>query len=255
MQIENEIEYAARKIIISNYQTGFTQEDLDKAVNRTKEALKNNDLDFSRLESLVLTQDGHTRQVYRYPDLLEPENIICQCLKQLLDKVFRVHYPNRNKMVKTLFNTLPAVAQMSAFTIVKFDFKNYFNSLSATYIYEKFLKSHLSFRRDADLIKKFVEETQYAYAGLSTSNAMAEIVASVFDCVVRQEFSQLGLIYYERYIDDGILILNRNWERSKILSIFERLLQQVFYDKQIKSEKSCKTSFNMKKFCCVSEKI
>ena len=81
MQIENEIEYAARKIIISNYQTGFTQEDLDKAVNRTKEALKNNDLDFSRLESLVLTQDGHTRQVYRYPDLLEPENIICQCLK------------------------------------------------------------------------------------------------------------------------------------------------------------------------------
>lgn len=254
MQIENEIEYAARKIIISNYQTGFTQEDLDKAVNRTKEALKNNDLDFSRLESLVLTQDGHTRQVYRYPDLLEPENIICQCLKQLLDKVFHVHYPNRNKMVKTLFNTLPAVAQMSAFTIVKFDFKNYFNSLSATYIYEKFLKSHLSFRRDADLIKKFVEETQYAYAGLSTSNAMAEIVASVFDCVVRQEFSQLGLIYYERYIDDGILILNRNWERSKILSIFEQLLRQVFYDKQIKSEKSCKTSFNMKKFCCVSEK-
>lgn len=153
MQIENEIEYAARKIIISNYQTGFTQEDLDKAVNRTKEALKNNDLDFSRLESLVLTQDGHTRQVYRYPDLLEPENIICQCLKQLLDKVFHVHYPNRNKMVKTLFNTLPAVTQMSAFTIVKFDFKNYFNSLSATYIYEKFLKSHLSFRRDADLIK------------------------------------------------------------------------------------------------------
>lgn len=53
MQIENEIEYAARKIIISNYQTGFTQEDLDKAVNRTKEALKNNDLDFSRLETSV----------------------------------------------------------------------------------------------------------------------------------------------------------------------------------------------------------
>ena len=117
MQIENEIEYAARKIISSNYQIGITQEELDDAVNRAKEALKTGSLDFSRVESLVLTQDGHTRHVYRYSDMLAPENVICQCLKQLLDKVFRIRYPNRNKMVKTLFNTLPAVVQMSAFTI------------------------------------------------------------------------------------------------------------------------------------------
>lgn len=254
MQIENEIEHAARKIISSNYQIGLTQEDLDDAVNRAKDALKTGDLDFSRVESLVLTQDGHTRHVYRYSDMLAPENVICQCLKQLLDKVFRVRYPNRNKMVKTLFNTLPAVVQMSAFTIVKFDFKNYFNSLSATYVYEKFLKNRLSFRKDADLMKKFVEETQYTYAGLSTSNAMAEIAASAFDCAVRQRFSQSGLIYYERYIDDSILILNRNWESPKIQSILEQVLQEIFHDAQIKYGKPCKTSFNMKKFCCVSEK-
>ena len=70
MQIENEIEYAARKIISSNYQIGLTQEELDDAVNRAKESLKIGDLDFSRLESLVLTQDGHTRRVYRYSDRL-----------------------------------------------------------------------------------------------------------------------------------------------------------------------------------------
>ena len=80
MQIENEIEYAARKIISSNYQIGLTQEELDDAVNRAKESLKTDDLDFSRLESLVLTQDGHTRRVYRYSDMLAPENVICQCL-------------------------------------------------------------------------------------------------------------------------------------------------------------------------------
>ena len=40
MQIENEIEHAARKIISSNYQIGLAQEDLDDAVNRAKEALK-----------------------------------------------------------------------------------------------------------------------------------------------------------------------------------------------------------------------
>ena len=101
MQIENEIEHAARKIISSNYQIGLAQEDLDDAVNRAKEALKTGELDFSRVESLVLTQDGHTRHVYRYSDMLAPENVICQCLKQLLDKVFSVRYPNRNKMVKT----------------------------------------------------------------------------------------------------------------------------------------------------------
>ena len=69
MQIENEIEHAARKIISSNYQIGLAQEDLDDAVNRAKEALKTGELDFSRVESLVLTQDGHTRHVYRYSDM------------------------------------------------------------------------------------------------------------------------------------------------------------------------------------------
>ena len=53
MQIENEIEHAARKIISSNYQIGLAQEDLDDAVNRAKEALKTGSLDFSRVESLV----------------------------------------------------------------------------------------------------------------------------------------------------------------------------------------------------------
>lgn len=99
-----------------------------------------------------------------------------------------------------------------------------------------------------------MEETQYTYAGLSTSNAMAEIAASAFDCAVRQRFSQSGLIFYERYIDDSILVLNRNWERQKIQSILEQVLQEIFYDTQIKYGKPCKTSFNMRKFCCVSEK-
>lgn len=96
---------------------------------------------------------------------------------------------------------------MKNFTIVKFDFKDYFNSVSSIYTFEKYIKSNLSNRQEIDLLENFVYKTKYAYAGLPTSNAIAEIIAKEFDSIIRYTFSGKGLIFYERYIDDSILIL------------------------------------------------
>lgn len=69
---------------------------------------------------------------------------------------------------------------MSDFTIVKFDFKDYFNSVSSIYVFEKYLKYNILDRHEIDLIKAFAYSTKYAYAGLCTSNAIAEIIAGYF---------------------------------------------------------------------------
>ena len=118
---------------------------------------------------------------------------------------------------------------MSDFTIVKFDFKDYFNSISSVYVIEKYLKSNLVDRREIDLIKSFAYSTQYAYAGLCTSNAIAEIIAKHFDDAVRQAFIGNGVIYYERYIDDSILILNEHVEEMEIKEKLEKTLLSIFY--------------------------
>ena len=79
-------------------------------------------------------------------DDFSTENILCQCIKQILDREFKIKYPNRNKISKSLFNVIGTIKHMSDFTIVKFDFKDYFNSISSVYVYDKIMKSNLSLR-------------------------------------------------------------------------------------------------------------
>lgn len=142
---------------------------------------------------------------------------------------------------------------MSDFTIVKFDFKDYFNSISSIYVFEKYLKHNLSDRHEIDLIKSFVYSTKYAYAGLCTSNAIAEIIAGYFDEEVKQTFFQNGIIFYERYIDDSILILNEHMEETEVKEKLESILLRIFHDKSIQCLK-CRTKFNNQKFKYISRR-
>ena len=142
---------------------------------------------------------------------------------------------------------------MADFTIVKFDFKNYFNSISTIYVFEKYIKGNLSDRREIDLIKAFAYSTKYAYAGLCTSNTIAEIIATYFDEAIRQVFTENGLILYERYVDDCVLILNEHMEETEVNNTLNAILFDIFHDSQL-SCNMCKTKFNIQKFCYISRR-
>lgn len=99
-----------------------------------------------------------------------------------------------------------------------------------------------------------LHSTQYAYAGLCTSNAIAEIIAKHFDDALRQAFIGNGVIYYERYIDDSILILNEHVEESEVKEKLEKILLSIFYDEGIGCTVKCKTNFNRNKFQYISRR-
>lgn len=235
-----------------------------KETNKLKELIdefKNNynkhknECNFSKTKSIFLKQKqekNKKRLVKQYEKKFSSENILCQCIKQILDREFKIKYPNRNKIVKSLFNVIHSIKNLSDFTIIKFDFENYFNSLSSIYVYEKIIKSNLRNRIEEDLIEKFVYETKYAFAGLQTSNVIAEIIGRLFDDEIVKFFSSNGLIFYERYIDDGIIILNENLNKDKAEKELSSIVEKVFYDKTIYSDlkkfKKCKTKINDKKF-------
>ena len=247
MGLEKEIERAVKRTASLDAKSGKKPSEQEKIISMVKISQENGTFDFSNTTSLLLTQNGKKRLVKQYEDLYSAENILCQCIKQILDRSFKVKYPNRNKTVKELLGIIAATAQMSDFTIVKFDFKDYFNSVSSIYVFEKYLKHGLQDRHEIDLIKDFVDATKYAYAGLCTSNAIAEIIAKKFDEAVRQTFVTNGLIYYERYIDDTVLILNKYMEQVEIEEILKNILADIFHDKSIKCAVKCKTKFNNKK--------
>lgn len=255
MQIQREIERAVRHQVAIDTQTVKSPEDVALVVESTKKSLQNSTYDFSNSDSIVLHQNGKKRFVKLYPNPYSAESVLCQCVKQILDRTFKVKYPNRNRTIKSLFAILSAVKQMSDFTIVKFDFKDYFNSISTIYLFEKFLKHKLLDRFEEDLIKDFSYKTQYTYAGLSTSNTMAEIIARHFDDAVRQALASKGILFFERYIDDSVLIINEHIDEKEISNILETALQTIFHDDTIKTVSKCKTKFNSSKFQYISKRM
>lgn len=230
------------------------QKDIENIVNHVLNELIEEKPDFSQASRIILKQGSKRREARQFEDCFSTQNILCQCIKQILDKEFKIKYPNRNKISKSLFNTIGVIKDMSDFTIIKFDFKNYFNSISSIYVYEKVIKSNLKNRFENDLINKFVYDTKYAFAGLQTSNVIAEIMGILFDQEILKEFSSLGLIFYERYIDDGIIVINEYLHEDKCKKLIHNVLNKVFYDETVQCSTKCTTELNMEKFKFITKK-
>ena len=247
MRLKNEIRRAVNHLNANapiNRKIDDTQ--IEEHTNQAIADLDSGNFDFSDFETIVLKQGSKKRRVKLYK-LFSTENILCQYIKQILDRRFKVKYPNRNKTVHTLFDILKAVKQMSEFTVIKYDFKDYFNSVSSAYVFEKYIQSQMTDRSETELISVFTNQTKYSYAGLSTSNLFSEIIAVKFDEVIRQSFSQHGMLFFERYIDDTIIILNQHLEQAICDSILENALLEVYYDMNVSTAFQCKTKFNPSK--------
>lgn len=254
MQVQMDIEKAVRHIAANNYDVKKTDQEILDVINLVNTAISTNSYNFDDLSTIILNQNGKKRIVKKYNDIFSVENVLCQHIKYVLDREFKVKYPNRNKVISSLFSYIAAAKQMTNFTVVKFDFRDYYNSVSSIYVFEKYIKSKIKDRFELELIHDFVYKTQYAYAGLCTSNAIAEIIAKDFDREIKNEFLARGLLFYERFIDDCILILNENVRQSDIQCILDEILKKVFNDIDSDDIIKCKTRFNTGKFQFLSKK-
>jgi len=254
MSLTNEIQRAVKHLNANApVHSKIDDAQIEAYATRTIADLKSGRYDFSTYDSLVLKQDAKKRHVKLYK-LFSTENILCQYIKQILDRRFKVKYPNRNKAVHTLFDFLKVVKKMTEFTVIKFDFKDYFNSVSSIYVFERYIKGQMTDRAEAELISAFTSQTKYSYAGLNTSNLFSEIIAIKFDEIIRQEFSQHGLLFFERYIDDTVIILNQHLAQAICDSILNNALREVYYDTSISTAVPCKTKFNPSKFKMITRR-
>lgn len=252
MNINEEIE---RIVIYQNSMLLIKDRKSEKAIKNIIEDIKksyiDNDFDFTKFDTIHKKQVNKIRHIKKYKKL-SCEETLCIYLKRLLDRKYRIQYPNRNEFMHSLFDVINAVRTMHDYTIVKFDFKDYFNSVSSEYVYKKYLVKTSLERDEMNLLEKYVISTKYAYAGFNASNIICEIIAKHFDEVLSLKFRKYGLIFYRRYIDDGILIFNKHVDRDFCLSIINKTIKEIFYDKNIEVENSCKTCLNTNKFKYIS---
>ena len=60
------------------------------------------------------------------------------------------------------------------------------------------------------------------------------------------------MIFYKRYVDDGILIFNRYIKKDEIYDVIQSSIEEIFKDKNIVSVESCVTKINENKFKYIS---
>lgn len=243
MEIEKIVKYRNASLLFKDRKNEFA---LASIIDRIKNDYKNYNFNFSEFENISLKQMDKVRHIKKYKDF-STEEVLCIYLKRVLDRKFHIKYPNRNEYMHSLFDIINALSKMNDFTIYRFDFKDFFNTVSSEYVYKKYILDSSLERYQLDILEKYVKETKYAYAGLNTSNIICEIIAKHFDEKLTLKFKHHGLIFYRRYIDDGILIFNTRIEETECLAIINETIGEVFYDKSINVIKCCKTKINESK--------
>lgn len=221
MSLEN-IKGVIRKIDYT-----LTEDEINDWSEKCRNAIQNETYNFSSFTKEVYSQSGKKRVIYSFPKL-SVENMLSHYLKQQLDRAFHIKYASRSKIINLLFNTLVATKNMNDFVIVRADFKSFFDSVKSEYVYEKYILPSIIKREDKQLLEKYVENFKYCYAGLCLSNGMTEIVCKDFDIVLKARLSEYGVFFYERYVDDMLIMFNNYISEDRIKNIIRETIIEVF---------------------------
>ena len=205
----------------------LSENQIEELALECENAVQNESYQFDKYTKSVLSKNGKKRLIYSFPKD-SVENILCHYLKKKLDKAFHLKYASRNKIINLLFNTLVATKNMNDFVIVRADFKSFYDSVYSKYVFERYILPSLLKRGDKQVLEKYISEIKYCYAGLCLSNCMTEIVCKDFDVVLKARLSEYGVFFYERYVDDIIIMFNNFILEEKIKNIIKETINDIF---------------------------
>ena len=220
----------------------------DDVVNRNRFLIYDNiikeKIDFqTNVEEGIIKKQKKTRLVYEIKGT--NEKIALKYLKKRLDLEFSIKYANRNCVMRELFSIIENISCLGEFTIFRFDFKNFFESVDARKFYDNYIEETNLKRFEKNLLKQLTELYNYCYAGLPTSNAFVEIIASRFDLILKSKFRDKGLCFYARYVDDGILVFNEFVKKIYIQELLDETIEEVFNMPRVR--------LNMSKTCYLTK--
>lgn len=176
-----------------------------------------------------IKKDGKIRDVYSV-EKKSYEYIAIKYIKKRLDIEFSIKYANRSHIMLELFQLIENINSLSMYTIFRFDIKDFFESVDAKFVFEKYIIPSSLDNECKILLQSLIEYNPKCYAGLATSNALIEIVGQRFDNCLRAKLHKYGIIFYSRYVDDGVIILNKNVSKSILEELIKDTVKSNFGD-------------------------
>ena len=211
----------------------ISDSDVDVATKNFLDNINRENYNFNNYKRDIFTQQGKKRAIYSFTKL-SCEDILCQYLKRQLDNSFQIRYASRSKIINILFNVLPAVKDMNDFVIIRADFKSFFDSVLTNHVYSKYIQKSLMSRADKEILEQYITTFDYCYAGLCLSNGMTEIVCRDFDERIKAKLAKVGVFFYERYVDDLLIITNRYISKDDFFKLINNTIEEVFGECQVK---------------------
>ena len=207
-----------------------TKESIFDEIEKVRDAATRGDYNFRNYSKIEKNVNGKSREIKRFWGW-QTENVLSVYLKLVLDSNMSIKYPNRRNVIKSLFNQLYLLKNFRNYTVLRFDFKDFFESLSTEYVFKKFVNNFIKDRNNIKLFLAYCDEIKKCHVGLPLSNAFAEIAGRAFDEAMNESFIHCGLIYYTRYVDDCIIILSKRETKNDCFQKIKTCLEKVFGDK------------------------
>ena len=109
--------YFSEKKIEKSRTPEVNEEKIKVRLNEILKKYESSLIDFSKMSDLTLKQKKYIgKSKRRHIKSFLPssdEDILSICVKRIIDRNFKLRFPNRNRICKELFNVLPAILQMS----------------------------------------------------------------------------------------------------------------------------------------------
>ena len=202
-------------------------------------ALLQGKLHVGDIRKILIKREGKEREVCVMKSSID--KLIVNYLAKRMKETFNVSFQDRDKIMEIVINLVDSLPKLQDYTIYRFDFKDFFKSVSAKLVYEKFIKDSDMSRFEKNILLELIEKTDnYGCAqGLATSNVLIEIISNVFDNAILTAFDDFGLVLYKRYVDDGIIIFNRRIGIKEIRDILQERTDLIFNAKKDDILKKC----------------
>jgi hypothetical protein len=171
------------------------------------------------------------RKVIDKSKLLANENIALEYYKGLINSYSTFSFPNRSFIMTELMNIIPYLHCYNSYTIYKFDFKEFFYNIDLKNCF-KFINEDLSLKkREFKFLKNYLNNLKECTPGIGLHNSLVELIGTRFDLKVMNNFKDMGLLTYCRYVDDCILILDEKLDETIIVKEIKKLMKEVFGQK------------------------
>ena len=148
-------------------------------------------------------------------------------IKDILEPLVEKDMRDINKMIETLFRKLMA-NRMGLFTIVKFDMKNYFPSISLRYAYDFYIKDKIS-EKYHPLFENYCDNVKYNLQGLPPSSNFAAVMSKVLKDELFAFFKVDGLTDCFYYVDDFVLLFKKRVNEIYIKFGILECIKKVFF--------------------------